>query len=839
MDLICRINSIGQRLLKVFSRSEWLLRLLHQPKCEGTADAKGLVLIQIDGLSQTQFQRAIAEGRMPFLRKLLSKRGYQTHTFYSGLPSSTPAVQAELFYGVKTAVPAFEFIERRTGRRHAMFLPASANVVVKRLRQQGNGLLQGGTAYSNVYSGGAEKARYCAETMDLQSLLQSVNPLKQLFISILYFGKLACLLGYAALELGLAGYDFFRGVWSGKSVLKELKFIPTRLFICIILRELIRLRIKLDVTRGIPVVSANLLGYDEQAHRRGPASGFAHWTLKGIDEVIRDICKTAFRSECRDYRVVIFSDHGQESVETYDAHMGKPVKQVIRELFDQNRHRSINANRDNGLAYFHRRTANLFLGKGRMSRRFTNFNADSLPDHMEITTMGPVGHIYLPGPRRNRQAKSQGSLQPDNYRQTIESFASGLARDAQIPMVLYRKGTRVLGVRGSKSFDIEVKPELALGPDHPFLNRAIQDLKALCQHPDAGDLIISGWNFAGTPWSFNIESGAHGGPGREETRGFVLLPPGMKHSAAVMRPLDLRNRLLAYLDNSTALYQSSAHSLEESSTDSSPGNKTNVRASIQNQIAAKPFECHPSRLKVITYNIHSCINMDGRVNPDRTADVIAAFDPDIVAIQEVDVGCRRTHFLDQGTHLANCLGMICRFFPVLENGSSQYGLAIMSRLPILSSRFGRFPNDPNSPDLESRGVMSAEVETAWGTIQLLNTHLGLEIRERRRQVSTLLGPEWIAGATKNDRLLIVCGDFNAGPRSYAYRQMSRRVHDVQTLITQKKYPKATFYSRFPVLRLDHIFVSKHFRCHRVVVPNDYETRLVSDHLPVFCELGAL
>jgi hypothetical protein len=316
MDLINRINRSGRRFLKLFSRSEWLLRLLHRPKCVGTSDKKGLVLLQIDGLSKSQFQRAVAEGRMPFLRKLLSIHGYKPITFYSGLPSSTPAVQAELFYGVKTAVPAFEFVERQSGRRHAMFLPASASAVVKRLRQRNPGLLRGGSAYSHVYSGGAEKARYCAETMDLQSLLHSVNPLKLLFITILYFGKLARLLGYAALELGLAVYDFFRGIWSGKNVLKELKFIPTRLFICIILRELIRLRVKLDVTRGIPIVSANFLGYDEQAHRRGPASGFAHWTLKGIDETIKDISNTAFRSECRDYRVVIFSDHGQESVET-------------------------------------------------------------------------------------------------------------------------------------------------------------------------------------------------------------------------------------------------------------------------------------------------------------------------------------------------------------------------------------------------------------------------------------------------------------------------------------------------------------------------------------------
>ena len=33
----------------------------------------------------------------------LGREGYQVHTLYSGLPASTPGVQGELFYGVRTA----------------------------------------------------------------------------------------------------------------------------------------------------------------------------------------------------------------------------------------------------------------------------------------------------------------------------------------------------------------------------------------------------------------------------------------------------------------------------------------------------------------------------------------------------------------------------------------------------------------------------------------------------------------------------------------------------------------------------------------------------------------
>src|SRR5512143_2987759 len=84
-----------------FSRSEWLIRLLRLTKTPASAVERGLVLIQIDGLSRRQFQRALAQGNLPFLARLLRERGCRLHSLYSGMPSSTPAMTGELLYGVK------------------------------------------------------------------------------------------------------------------------------------------------------------------------------------------------------------------------------------------------------------------------------------------------------------------------------------------------------------------------------------------------------------------------------------------------------------------------------------------------------------------------------------------------------------------------------------------------------------------------------------------------------------------------------------------------------------------------------------------------------------------
>jgi predicted AlkP superfamily pyrophosphatase or phosphodiesterase len=69
-------------------------------------EAPGLVLLKIDGLSYRQMQRALGAGRLPYLGRLMATGAHRLVPFYSGVPSATPAVQAELFYGVRGAVRA-------------------------------------------------------------------------------------------------------------------------------------------------------------------------------------------------------------------------------------------------------------------------------------------------------------------------------------------------------------------------------------------------------------------------------------------------------------------------------------------------------------------------------------------------------------------------------------------------------------------------------------------------------------------------------------------------------------------------------------------------------------
>jgi Type I phosphodiesterase / nucleotide pyrophosphatase. len=65
----------------------------------------------------------------------------------------------------------------------------------------------------------------------------------------------------------------------------------------------------MDISRGVPSIYSDYIGYDELSHHRGPYSYSALRTLKAIDRKIYHINKAVLKSE-RKYDIFIISDHG-------------------------------------------------------------------------------------------------------------------------------------------------------------------------------------------------------------------------------------------------------------------------------------------------------------------------------------------------------------------------------------------------------------------------------------------------------------------------------------------------------------------------------------------------
>ncbi|MBI4395787.1 MAG: endonuclease/exonuclease/phosphatase family protein [Elusimicrobia bacterium] len=793
--MIGRLESVYRKVQQISSLSEWAARLLRLPESVDTATEPGLVMIQVDGLSLHQLQRALQNKAMPFLAGLLIHERYDLHSLYSGLPSSTPAVQGEIFYGVKGAVPAFGFVNPKTGHVVKMFQPDTVTDIEARLKDGRPGLLDGGSAYSDIFVGGARESHFCMANLGWGEWKEPSHPLAMPLLVLANAFTLVRLVFHFFLELLYAVGDFLRSVWAGQDVIKEMRYIFTRLGVCVLLRDLSTAGVKIDVARGLPVIHLNLVGYDEQSHRRGPSSRYAHWTLTGIDRAIGQIWRAAQRSSRRAYDVWVYSDHGQEDPIPYQAKYGRTLPEAVQSLF-------------NGKVFPHR-----------WKRRYRRFHPyrlhlpgmsalgklipptppmeDELADsHYAVTSMGPLGYVYLLG---------ELSCEKKHH------WARELVKTARIPLVFVadEPGTAWAFTEDGE-YHLPSDFRRLFGANHPFLEEMGQDLLDLCHHPAAGVFVISGWRKNQRPIGLAVENGCHGGPGTEETGAFALLP--------VDAPLPARNRL--YL-RPADIHRAALRFLK----------RTPEEPFAEAPVSPKKFHT----LRLMTYNVHSCLGMDGKYFPERIARVIARHAVDVVALQELDVGRPRSGHVDQAHIIAQELKMLFHFLPAMRMEEEQYGDAIFSRTPMMLVRAEPLPGLPPGLFLEPRGALwvSIALDPAL-SVQVINTHLSLSRRERSIQVDELLGPRWLAHPDCRAPA-VLCGDFNALPGSLVERKLSRCLKDAQREMESHR-PLNTWFGRYPLGRIDHVYVLPGVEVLNIEVPNTELDKVASDHLPLIVEL---
>ncbi len=242
----------------------------------------------------------------------------------------------------------------------------------------------------------------------------------------------------------------------------------------------------------------------------------------------------------------------------------------------------------------------------------------------------------------------------------------------------------------------------------------------------------------------------------------------------------------------------------------------------------------PIPLRVMTYNVHRCIGIDRLLSPERIAQVIASCHPDIVALQELDVGRARSGRVDQAEVIARDLGMDVHFFPAVRVMEELYGDAILSRWPARLVKADSLPGFTRLPRVEPRGALWSAINVDGNEVQVINTHLGLLGAERMLQAGALLGPGWLGHPQCRDPLILL-GDFNATPRSRAYRLLTSRLRDAQRTPAVRR-AQLTFPTRLPALRLDHVFVSRSIEVTSAGTIRTPLARLASDHFPLVVEL---
>ena len=231
-------------------------------------------------------------------------------------------------------------------------------------------------------------------------------------------------------------------------------------------------------------------------------------------------------------------------------------------------------------------------------------------------------------------------------------------------------------------------------------------------------------------------------------------------------------------------------------------------------------------LRVMTYNIHVGVGMDKKLDLQRIADVINRERADLVGLQEVDRGVRRTEGKDEIVELAGMTRMQFAFAPNLDFQGGKYGVAILSRLPIRNTVHRMFEN---KRETERRGMLQTEIEIDRSTVTFVTTHLDYQYEYGRlfetEQLMKFLEP--VKGP------LIVVADLNDVPEGSSYRLIRTKFDDAW-VTSRAKGDGFSYPADNPMKRIDHIFYRTGDRVR--AKKSWVVSTLASDHMPVAAEI---
>jgi endonuclease/exonuclease/phosphatase family metal-dependent hydrolase len=227
-------------------------------------------------------------------------------------------------------------------------------------------------------------------------------------------------------------------------------------------------------------------------------------------------------------------------------------------------------------------------------------------------------------------------------------------------------------------------------------------------------------------------------------------------------------------------------------------------------------------LRVMTFNVHYSNH-----NAPGIADLIRAESPDVIAMQE----------MSEGLQLLLLPELAAEYPYYLVDNSWGLPMVLISRYPLTVQ-----PKLPETPRAQL-----ATVETPNGPVAVWNVHPSPAVKqggwEAQKHALTAVG----RAIESESRPLVVLGDFNTTDQAENYRLIANHLTDVHHTVGRGfgfTFPEPDVVSRMsgamrffdkvsPIVRIDHVFVSKHFIPEEThVIPSGYG----SDHRPVMATL---
>jgi hypothetical protein len=501
----------------------------------------GFVGLQIDGLSFPHLRQALDRGYLPHLERYL-RRGHRLIEYRAGLPSTTPAAQAVIFYGLEEGIPAFRWFEKATNQIISCNDLDHVQLFREKLFHDREGLLAGGSSYANMIDGGAARSVFTVSSPHPQTLFGRIGGVRILLL--LLFNPWRTLRLFAAT---LAEYRVNKqdALWHRRKRRwrpMEGLFPFIRIFCNVILRELQTFGVLADIYTGVPRIYTTYSGYDELAHHYGPTSQAALKNLRYIDRRIGELIRAVDHIAAADYTLVILSDHGQTPGYPFQARFGATLGDAVSAFLRESQAAAVSAgplaftraqlgylqdeleSRQRGWRYRLYRTT-----KNYISKKIRDLVPETLKvDHeggVVITYSSTLAHLYITGISHRLSWREVEQAQPLLLRflQQHKGIGFVLARgEAPGEVCIFHPGGRLFTQPGS----IHRQEELEFLRPYGVPDDVVEELRRFGSGGNCGDLVIFGALDEEGIACFDDQVGGHGSVGGEQSRPFVILPVG-------------------------------------------------------------------------------------------------------------------------------------------------------------------------------------------------------------------------------------------------------------------------------------------------------------------------
>jgi endonuclease/exonuclease/phosphatase family metal-dependent hydrolase len=239
--------------------------------------------------------------------------------------------------------------------------------------------------------------------------------------------------------------------------------------------------------------------------------------------------------------------------------------------------------------------------------------------------------------------------------------------------------------------------------------------------------------------------------------------------------------------------------------------------------ASPGLHAQATTLRIAAYNVKHGLGMDSVIDLERVADVLRPLDADVITLQEVDRGVERSSGVDQAARLAELLGMSAHFGAFMPYQGGEYGMAVLSRLPVVGVDNVRLPDGE-----EPRTAL--EVRVAAGVqgrvVSIVGIHLYRTPEERRAQADSL--STYLESV---EHPVVLAGDFNSRRGDVVLSALTAD----DWFVVDKDGERETFPSDRPQREIDFVML-RPASAFEVVEHRVIDERVASDHRPLLVVL---